>query len=107
MKIMFVIVPLFIALVWGYFLFHIISTIVGIVRGKKKRKSKTARIGHTHRSFGFPPSFDSSAHLHQMMHEDAMRAHHQAHNDAVHMHNIAHDMSMHAHDMGMHMHNMF
>ena len=104
MKILFVIVPLFIALVWGYILFQIISGIVRTARGKKKGRGKAA---HTSRGYSFSPSFDSSAHLHQMMHEDAMRAHHQAHTDAMHMHTIAHNDAMHAHDMGMHMHHHF
>lgn len=92
---MFVIVPLFIALVWGYLLFQIIGGIVSACRGKK------SKCPLRHSSVGTNCHND---HLHRMMHEDAMRAHNQAHDDAVRMSHIAHNDAMHAHDMGMHMH---
>ncbi len=101
MKIMFVIVPLFIALVWGYLFFQIISGIVKTCRGKKGKKGLR---GHRSSTFAFGGHNYHSDHLHQMMHEDAMRAHTQAHNDAVRMSHIAHNDAIHAHDMGMHMH---
>lgn len=96
MTIMTIIVPLFIALIWGIIVFKIIAGIVNLCRGKKKKGTKRRYNGG-----GYSHSNDF---LHQMMHEDAMRAHHQAHNDAVRMNDMAHNAAMHAHDMGMNMH---
>lgn len=96
MTIMTIIVPLFIALIWGIIVFKIIAGIVNLCRDKNKKGTKRRYNGG-----GYSHSNDF---LHQMMHEDAMRAHHQAHNDAVRMNDMAHNAAMHAHDMSMNMH---